>query len=329
MKRKQLVQTLVASALAALALPAFAQQAPQNPATAYPSKPIRIVVGYAPGGANDILARILAQKMQEGLGHEVVVENKPSTGAIVGSVAVANAAPDGYTLLMGASGPIVFNPALYDKLPYNPVKDLVPVSIVGTFPLVLAVAAKAPFKNVPELVAYTKANPEKSNYGSSSASFRLATELLKSKTGIRAEHIPYKGSMESINSVASGQLTMTLVDSGPAVGPIKGGLMKGLAVTSAQRIAALPDVPTMAEQGIDLTIQFWSGLLAPAGTPKPIVDKIAAEVQRIVHLPDVRARMQALAIDPAGSTPEEFARLIATEIPLWTSVARSNNIRAD
>jgi len=323
MKRKLFVHTLAAAALAALALPALAQDA------AFPSKPIRIIVGYAPGGANDILARLVAQKMQESFGKEVVVENRPSTGSIVGSVAVANAAPDGYTLLMGASGPIVFNPALYSRLPYNPVKDLVPVSIVGTFPLVLSVAAKAPFKTVTELAAYTKANPDKSNYGSSSASFQLATELLKSKTGIRAEHIPYKGSMESVNSVASGQVTMTMVDSGPAVGPIKGGLLRGLAVTSAQRIAALPDVPTMAEQGIDLNIQFWSGLLAPAGTPKAVVDKLSAEVQRIVKLPDVKARMAALAIDPAGSTPEEFARVIATEIPLWTGVARANNIKAD
>lgn len=326
MKRNLFLHTLAAAALAACGLPALAQG---NPAASYPNKTIRIVVGYAPGGANDILARLVAQKMQEAFGKEVVVENKPSTGSIVGSVAVANAAPDGYTLLMGASGPIVFNPALYEKLPYSPTKDLAPVSIVGTFPLVLSVAANAPFKNVAELAAYTKANPDKSNYGSSSASFRLATELLKSKTGIRAEHIPYKGSMESVNSVASGQVTMTMVDSGPAVGPIKGGLLKGLAVTSPQRIAALPDVPTMAEQGIDLNIQFWSGLLVPAGTPKPIIDKLAAEVQRIVKLPDVRARMQALAIDPAGTTPEEFAKTIATEIPLWTAVAKANNIKAD
>lgn len=321
MHRKQF---LLALAAAACIGPAFAQQ--PGP---YPSRPIHIIVGYAPGGANDILARIVAQKMQESFGRDVVVENKPSTGAIVGSVAVANAAPDGYTLLMGASGPIVFNPALYQRLPYNPVKDLVPVSIIGTFPLVLSVKADAPFRNVAELAAYTKTHADKSNYGASSASFQLATELLKSKSGIRAEHIPYKGSMESVNGVASGQLTMTLVDSGPAVGAIKNGLMKGLAVTSAHRIPALPEVPTMAEQGIDLDIQFWSGLLAPAGTPKAIVDKLAAEVQRIVKLPDVRQRMAALAIDPAGSSPEDFAKVIAIEIPLWTGVARANNIRAD
>jgi tripartite-type tricarboxylate transporter receptor subunit TctC len=329
MHSKHFLKAAAIAALAACALPASAQSPAANPAAGYPSRTIRIVVGYAPGGANDILARIVAQKMSESLGKEVVVENKPSTGAIVGSVTVATAAPDGYTLLMGASGPIVFNPALYEKLPYSPTKDLVPVSLVGTFPLVLSVAANAPYRNVSELAAYTRAHPEKSNYGSSAASFRLATELLKSKTGIRAEHIPYKGSMESVNSVASGQVTMTLVDSGPAVGPIKGGLLKGLAVTSPQRIAALPDVPTMAEQGIDLTIQFWSGLLAPAGTPKPIIDKLAAEVQRIVKMPDVRARMASLAIDPAGSSPEEFARVISSEIPLWAGVAKANNIRAD
>jgi tripartite-type tricarboxylate transporter receptor subunit TctC len=325
MKRKSFF-SLAAAAWLAATLPAAAQG---SAAAAYPSKPIRIVVGYAPGGNNDILARLLAQKMQEGLGKEVVVENRPSQAAIVGSVAVANAAPDGYTLLMGASGPIVFNPALYDKLPYNPVKDLAPVSIVGTFPLVLSVAANAPFRNMGELAEYTKKNSEKSNYGSSAASFRLVTELLKSKSGIRAEHIPYKGSMESVNAVASGQVTLTLVDAGPAIGPLKGGLLKGLAVTSAQRIAALPDIPTMAEQGIDLNVTFWSGLLAPAGTPKPILDKLAAEVQRIVKLPDVKARMLALAIDPVGSTPEEFTKVIATEIPLWTAVAKANNIKAD
>jgi tripartite-type tricarboxylate transporter receptor subunit TctC len=325
MKRKPFLHLVALTALALGALPALAQ----GTAGAWPTKPIRIVVGYAPGGNNDILARLLAQKMQDGLGKEVIVENKPSQAAIVGSVAVATAAPDGYTLLMGASGPIVFNPAIYEKLPYNPVKDLAPVSLVGTFPLVLAVGPHAPFRNVGELAEYTKKNVDKSNYGSSAASFRLVTELLKSRSGIRAEHIPYKGSMESVNAVTSGQVTMTLVDVGPAVGMIRGGLLKGLAVTSAQRIPALPDIPTMAEQGVDLKIEFWSGLLAPAGTPKPILDRIAAEVQRIVKLPDVRARMAALAIDPVGSTPEEFTRVIATEIPLWTGVAKANNIKAD
>ena len=298
-------------------------------ADGYPSKPIKIVVGYSPGGANDILARIVGQKMAETFGQSVVVENRPSTAAIIGTDAVAKAAPDGYTILMGASGPIVFNPALDSKLPYSPTRDLTPVSMVGSFPLILVVKGSAPQRTVKELVAYTQANPEKSNYGSSAASFQLATELLKNKTGIRAEHIPYKGSADAANAVAAGQVTMTLVDSGPAAGAIKGGLLRGLAVTSNKRLAALPEIPTMAEQGIDLQITLWSGLLAPAGTPPAIVQKLQAEVARIVRLPDVRERMAQLGIEPEGGTSEQFAKVIATEIPLWTALAKANNIKAD
>jgi tripartite-type tricarboxylate transporter receptor subunit TctC len=242
---------------------------------------------------------------------------------------VAKAAPDGYTLLMGASGPIVFNPALYSKLPYSPTRDLTPVSMIGSFPLILVVQGSAPQRTVKELAAYTQANPDKANYGASAASFQLATELLKSKTGIRAEHIPYKGSADSVSAVVAGQVLMTLVDSGPAAGPIKGGLLRGLAVTSNKRMAALPEIPTMAEQGIDLQITLWSGLLAPAGTPPAIVNKLQAEVARIVRLSDVRERMAQLGIEVEGGTAEEFAKVIATEIPLWAALAKANNIKAD
>jgi tripartite-type tricarboxylate transporter receptor subunit TctC len=298
-------------------------------ADGYPSKAIKIVVGYSPGGANDILARLVSQKMTETFGQQVIVENRPSTAAIIGTDAVAKAAPDGYTLLMGASGPIVFNPALYSKLPYSPTRDLTPVSMIGSFPLILVVQGSAPQRTVKDLVAYTQANPERSNYGASAASFQLATELLKNKTGIRAEHIPYKGSADAANAVAAGQVLMTLIDSGPAAGAIKGGLLRGLAVTSNKRMAALPEIPTMAEQGIDLQITLWSGLLAPAGTPLAIVQKLQAEVARIVRLPDVRERMAQLGIEAEGGTAEEFARVIATEIPLWAALAKANNIKAD
>ena len=325
MRTIPLLRGLAIAVLTLAATAAAHAQASDN----YPSKPIKIVVGYTPGGANDILARIVGQKMAEAFGQPVVVENRPSTAAIIGTDAVAKAAPDGYTLLMGASGPIVFNPALYSKLPYSPTRDLTPVSMVGSFPLILVVQNNAPQRTVKELAAYTQANPDKSNYGSSAASFQLATELLKSKTGIRAEHIPYKGSAEATNAVVAGQVLMTLVDSGPAAGAIKGGLLRGLAVTSRKRVAALPDVPTMAEQGIDLQITLWSGLLAPAGTPPAIVRKLQVEIARIVRLPDVRERMAQLGIDPEGGTPEEFAKVIATEIPLWSALAKANNIKAD
>jgi len=315
----------IACAVTTTATTAFAQ----NAATGYPSKPIRIVVGYTPGGANDILARLVGQKMSETFGQPVVIDNRPSTGAIIGTDAVAKAPPDGYTLTMGASGPIVFNPALYAKLPYDALRDLAPVSMVGSFPLILVVQANSPYRTVKELAAYSKANPSKSNYGASAASFRLATELLKNKTGISAEHIPYKGSAPAVQAVLSGEVLMTLVDSGPAAGGIKGGVLRGLAVTSAKRMSLLPDIPTMAEQGVDLQITLWSGLLAPARTPPAIIQKLQAEVARIVKLPDVRERMSQLGIEPEGSTPQEFARVIAHEVPLWLGVAKANGIQPE
>jgi tripartite-type tricarboxylate transporter receptor subunit TctC len=325
MKRHTFLQSLGAAVLGCAVSTAFAQ----SPAAGYPSKPIRIIVGYTPGGANDILARLVGQKMGEAFGQQVIVENRPSAGAIIGTDAVAKAAPDGYTLTMGASGPIVFNPSLYAKLPYDAMRDLAPVSMVGSFPLILVVQASGPLRSVKELAAYSKANPSKSNYGASAASFRLATELLKNKAGISAEHIPYKGSAPAVQAVASGEVLMTLVDSGPAAGAIKGGLLRGLAVTSPKRMPLLPDIPTMAEQGVDLQITLWSGLLAPAGTPPAIIQKLQTEVARIVKLPDVRERMLQLGIEPEGCTPEEFARIIATEIPLWMSVAKANNIQPE
>ena len=325
MKRRPFLQALGTAVLCCAMSTAFAQ----TPAAGYPSKPIRIIVGYTPGGANDILARLVGQKMAETFGQQVIVENRPSTGAIIGTDAVAKAAPDGYTLTMGASGPIVFNPSLYAKLPYDAMRDLAPVSMVGSFPLILVVQASGPHRSVKELAAYSKANPSKSNYGSSAASFRLVTELLKQKAGISSDHIPYKGSAPAVQAVVSGEVLMTLVDSGPAAGAIKGGLLRGLAVTSAKRMPLLPDIPTMAEQGVDLQVTLWSGLLAPAGTPPAIIQKLQIEVARIVKLPDVRERMLQLGIEPEGSTPEEFARVIATEIPLWLGVAKANNIQPE
>lgn len=329
MKRIRFLKALGAAALGLAIGPALSPALAQSAAAGYPNKPIRIIVGYTPGGANDILARLVGQKMAESFGQQVIVENRPSTGAIVGTDAVAKAAPDGYTLTMGASGPIVFNPSLYAKLPYDPLRDLAPVSMVGSFPLILVVQASGPLRSVKDLAAYSKANPAKSNYGSSAASFRLVTELLKAKAGISAEHIPYKGSAPAVQAVASGEVLMTLVDSGPAAGPIKSGLLRGLAVTSGKRMPMLPDIPTMAEQGVDLQVTLWSGLLAPAGTPPAIIQKLQAEVARIVKLPDVRERMLQLGIEPEGSTPEEFARVIATEILLWQGVAKANNIQPE
>lgn len=295
---------------------------------AWPAKPVRIVVPYAPGGANDILARVVAEKLAPALGQPVLVENKPGAGAAVGTEFVVKAAPDGYTLLMAASGPIVFNPALVAKLSYNPITDLVPVSLAGSFPMILAVNESSPAKTFNELVTLSKANADKTNYSYPSASFQLVMELVKAKSGLKALNVPYQGSAPSINAVLTQEVQMTLIDSGPIAALVKSGKLRALAVTSEQRLASYPQVPTLKEQGIDLAVNFWSGLLAPAGTPAPIVKRLQEEMARIMALPDVAERMAKLDIRPVGGSSADFAKTIATEIPLWSQVAKDNNIKA-
>lgn len=294
----------------------------------YPTRPITIVVGFSAGGSSDVLARIVAEKLALALGQPVVVENRAGVASIVGAAFVAKAKPDGYTLLMGASGPIVFNHALYAKLPYGP-QDFAPISLICTFPLLLLTQAANPAKSMQELVNYSRQNPDKANYGASSASFQMITELFNSKTGARFAHIPYKGSNDSIMAVMTGDVTMALVDAGAASAALQGGRVKALAVTSAERLKDLPTMPTMSELGVDLKVSFWSGLLAPAGTPAPIVKRLQEEIARVVDMPDVRKRMSDLSVTPTISTPEEFSRLIATEIPLWRQVALDNNIKVN
>lgn len=294
----------------------------------FPLKPVTIVVGFSAGGSSDALARIVAEKLAIGLGQPVVVENRAGVASIVGAAFVAKAKPDGYTLLMGASGPNVFNYALYARLPYAP-QDFAPVSLLGTFPLLLLTQAGNPAKSMQELVAQSKQNPDKANYGASSASFQLVTELFNNKTGARFSHIPYKGSNDAITAVISGDVSMTLVDAGAASAVLQGGRVKALAVTSTERLRELPNVPTMSELGVDLKVSFWSGLLAPAGTPAPIVKRLQEEIVRVMDMPDVKRRFNAMSVIPAASTPEEFAKLIAAETALWRQAAQDNNIKAN
>ncbi|MFZ2649536.1 MAG: tripartite tricarboxylate transporter substrate binding protein [Burkholderiaceae bacterium] len=313
---------------AALLCAAASVLCPAALAQDYPTRPITIIVGYSPGGANDVLARIVAEKLSITLGQSVVVENRPGVASIIGASLVAKAKPDGYTLLMGASGPMVFNHALYAKLPYT-TQDFAPISLVGTFPMVLLTQADHPAKNLQELVEHSRQNPQRSNYASSSASFQLITELFNSKTGARFAHVPYKGSTDSITAVIAGDVTMTLVDAGPASIALQGGRVKALGVTSTVRLEKLPLIPTLSELGVDLKVSFWSGLLAPAGTPAAIVKRLSEEIARVVEMPDVQRRISALSITPTTNTPDQFARLIATEIPLWKQVALDNNIRVN
>lgn len=318
-----MVRTIVAILCTAFAAHTSAQDA-------YPGKPIRILVGYAAGGGNDLIVRLMAPRMSEGLGQPVVIENRPGAQSIIAAEAVAKSAPDGYTLLMGPSGPMTMNPATYSKLPYSPTRDFAPISMIGSFPLLLVVGAQLPARSVRELVEYARANAGKVNYAASAAPFQMAAELFKQKTGTQFVHIPYKGSNESVQSVVSGQVTMTISDPPPASAPLRAGTARALAVTSPQRHPAWPDVPTLAEAGVaDLEVLLFTAFFAPAKTPPAIVARLQAETARVVRLPEIRDGLAKLGVDPVGGTSDELARVVARDIEKWTAVARAANIRND
>lgn len=311
-----------------IAIAAMTSASAQEDPAKYPTKPIRIIVGFAAGGGNDIIARVFGQKLSESLGQPLIVENKPGGGAIVATEYVARSAPDGYTLLMSASG-ISINPAVYAKLPYDAVNDFTAVSELGSFPLIMIVNPSSPIKSVGELVTYAKANPDKTNYASSSASFQLVTELFKQKTGAPMQVIPYKSANESVLAVISGQVTTTIADAGPVAGQVKSGTARALAVTAPTRMEDLPDVPTLKEAGVDVDAVLWSGIFVPKATPPAIVRKIEGELMRIARLPDVIARLKPLGIDSIGSSSEEFAKILAADIARWGEVARAANIKIE
>lgn len=299
-------------------------------AQAWPDRPVRIIVPYAPGGANDILARLYGQKLGGRLGQPFVVENRPGAQAIIGTEAAARAQPDGQTLLLGASGPIVFNPATYATLPYDPLRDLAPVSLLASFPLVLVAAAASPHRSVAELVAWARANPQRANYGASGAGFQLPTELFNQRAGTRFQYVAYRGSAESVNAAANGEVTIALVDTGPASVAIAAGRARALAVAAPDRVAAYPDVPTMAELGFpDVQATLWSGLFAPAATPRSILDRLQRECEAITALPEIRTRLAGLAMESGGLGPDGFRALIAREIGIWTAVARTAGIQLE
>jgi len=315
---------LLAAALAAVFTTAAAAQG------AYPSAPVKLVVGFPPGGANDILARLIGAKLQDAWGQPVVTENKPGANAIIATDFVAKSAPDGYTLLIGASGAMTFNPGLYQKLPYDPVRDFAPVTMLGSFPLVLAVHPGVPAQSVKELVAHARSVGGKLNYAAGSTPFQLVAELFKNQTGVAIAHIPYKGSAAAVSSVIANDTQLTFVDAPPVLGQIRGGKVRGLAVTSRTRAATLPELPTMIEAGIaDFDVVLWASLFAPAGTPRPVVERIHQGVVKAMQLPDVRERMLALGITPVGNTPEELAAIVKADLEKWTRVAKQAGVKAD
>lgn len=309
---------------------AGAAAAQTEDAKSFPSRPIRIVVPATPGGVNDILARLVGQKMSETFGQPVVIENKPGAATILGAETVARSAPDGYTLLIAPTATMAINPAVYSKLSYSPQKDFIPLSAIATYPYVLTASARAPATSVKELIDFAKANPDKANAGGASLTFQLLVELFKARTGAPILYIPYKGANDANLALIGGQLTVSFLDIAPATPNIKGGTIKALAVTAPRRLASLPEVPTMAESGLkDMTVESWAGLFLPAGTPAAIVRKLQDEVMRIVKLPDIQEKLKAQELTPVGNNSKEFADMLAKDIKLWADVARTANVKVD
>jgi tripartite-type tricarboxylate transporter receptor subunit TctC len=266
--------------------------------------------------------------LSEDFGQPVIVENKPGGGAIVATEYVARSQPDGYTLLVGATG-MAINQSVYAKLPYDSLRDFVAISELVSYPLILIVNASSPIKTVAELVAFAKANADKTNYASASASFQLVTELFKQKTGAPMQAIPYKSANESVLAVVSGQVTMAIADAGPVSPQVKAGTVRALAVAAPKRMEDFPDVPTMKEAGADVDATLWTGVFAPKDTPPGIVGKLEGEFMRIAGLPDVIAHLKPLGILAIGSSSGEFTKILSTDIARWGEVAKAANIKIE
>jgi tripartite-type tricarboxylate transporter receptor subunit TctC len=297
----------------------------------YPNHPVRIIVPFAAGGPPDVISRIVAQKLSERWGQQVYVENHPGAGGNTGTATAARAAPDGYTLYMMSTGFMV-NPSLYAKVPYDPIKDFVPVTLAAASPNVLFVHPSVPAKSVKELIALIKSSPGKYSYAqpSTGSTPHLSGELLKLQYGLDLVTVPFNGASLAVNSTIAGHTPIAFTALPPAIANIKEGNLRGLAVTAAKRSPALPDVPTMAESGIpDQEAETINGLLAPAGTPNEIIARINRDTVEVMSLPEVRERLSALGFEPATSTPAEFGARIKSEIAKWDKVVRAANIRIE
>jgi len=319
-----IARAIVALVLAALASGAAAQ--------AYPAKPVRIVNPFAPGGATDQIARLVAQKLTELWGQSVVVENRPGASGAIGLEAVAKSPPDGYTLAIATQTTHAANPALYSKLPYDPVRDFAPLTLAGSTPLALMVQPALPVTDVKSLVGYLKANPGKLTYasGGNGTSQHLSTELFKTMTGTFIVHIPYKGAGPALVDFLGGQTNIMFDNLPTALPHVKAGKVRALAVSSAKRSPLAPELPTLAESGLPgFDLATWFAFFAPAATPKEITAKIAADMQRVLAQPDVRERLLASGVEVVGSTPEELARFQRAEMEKWAKIVRDSGARVD
>jgi tripartite-type tricarboxylate transporter receptor subunit TctC len=301
-------------------------------AQTYPSKPVRMIVPFPPGGATDLLARVVGQKLGEGLGHQVVVDNRPGAGGTIGSRLMLDAQPDGYTILMSSVSTHAIGPHLYAKPPYDPTKDFTAISEVSFTPTVLMVSATLQVSTLKEFIALAKARPGKLNYGSSGVGtqFHLSGELLKLLTGIDMAHIPYKGTALVYPDLFSGQVSLMFDTLSVSIPFIKAGRVKALGVTGARRAPTLPDVPTIAEAGVaGFNADLWLGIWGPAKLPRDITEKLSSEIAKLLKLPDVRERLAAQGMEPVGSTPAQFAEFVRRENEQWSKVVKSAGVKAE
>jgi tripartite-type tricarboxylate transporter receptor subunit TctC len=315
--------------LLAAAAVAFALSAPAHAQT-WPDRPLRIVVAAGPGSSLDTLARLIGDRLKDRVGQPVVVENKPAAGGTVATAEVAKAAPDGYTMLLGFPGPLAFGPLL-QKLPYDVEKDLAPLIITSSQPNVLAVNAALPVKTLADLVAYGKTNPGKLNYASvgNGSSSHLNMELLKMTAGFDAVHVPFNGSPPAVTSTVQGDTQLLFAVMQPLQPHIQAGRLRAIAVTTAKRFPLLPDLPPIAETFPGFEAQAWNGMMVPAATPKPVVARLNAEINAILKQPDVVQKLNAQGFDLIGGTPEDFGRLIRSEVERWTPVIRKLGLKVD
>jgi tripartite-type tricarboxylate transporter receptor subunit TctC len=320
--RRAVLSTLACAALLA-AVDAQAQS--------YPTKPIRMIVPSLPGGPVDVMARLVGDRMAQGLGQAVVIENRSGAGAIIGSRAVASAEADGYTLLLGASGSLAVTPALYKNAGYDPVKSFAPIGAVSQGVLVLAVTPSLPVKTVPELVAYAKANPGKLNYGSGlGTTTHAAWGLFKVQTGTDILYVPYQGAGPAITDLLAGLMHMIIDAPGALLGHVRDGKLRALAVTTSKRSADFPDLPTMVESGYpDFLMTFWTGVVAPAGTPEPIVARLNAAINEGLHSAEMKQRLAQFQVEPLPGTPHNFGAFIASEATKWAAVIKAAGIKVE
>ena len=323
--KRALLRAGFAALVALAAHPAGAQG---DAAANFPNRPIRLIVGFAAGGGNDLFARLVGQKLSDNIGQPVIIENKPGAGGRIAVEYVKNQPADGYTIMVAASGQMAIAAAIYPKLSYHPTRDFLPLTMIASFPLILAGPADDTIKSVKDLVAYGKANPDKSNYATSSPAFTITTELFKLKTGMPGVAVPYKSSNEMMLSVAGGNTLFSIADGPPTMPLVRGGKIRALAVTGSERSSELPDVPSMAEAGYpEVNIGLWSGLFVAAGTPPAVANKLGTEARRALADPGVRDKLKAMAVNPGGGPGEEFRNKIDGDIKVFADVVKAANLK--